>query len=638
MCGIAGFSGRFESSVLWDMVKSIRARGPDNLSVWSDDPNGVGLAHARLSIIDLSEAANQPMLSECGAVALVFNGEIYNYKSLRKRLESSGIRFRTNGDTEVLLNLYLRDGMSFLSSLNGIFAFAIFDSRTRSLFIARDGQGVKPLYYSELSKGVIFSSEIKALLQELSVSRELSAEAIASYLTYLWSPGSATMLKHVFKLDPGFCMEISQGRIIRKWMFYDLPYDQRIVEYSLDEAIATTTKLVKDAVETQLVSDVPLGAFLSGGLDSSAVVAMARQVAPGLDIPCFTIDFDDDRLRQEGMTEDLPYAEKVASHLGVKLHKVKVGSGMINDLEKMIFYLDEPQADPAPLNALYICQMARSQGIKVLLSGTGGDDIFTGYRRHYALGKERYWDWMPLSLRHGLKKSGSLLPKSNPLFRRISKALQYADIDHPERLASYFYWIDPVQSFGLFSRDFKEQLRGYSPAAPLLKTLARIPSDTHLLNKMLYLEGKHFLVDHNLNYTDKMSMASGVEVRVPLLDANLIAHAARLPVNLKQHGSVGKWIFKKAMEPYLPADVIYRPKTGFGAPLRYWMKNDLRPILDEVLSEKSIRNRGIFEPQAVNRMRKMDLLGKEDFSYPIFSLVCIELWCRLFIDKPVPSL
>lgn len=638
MCGIAGFSGRFDSSVLWDMVKSIRARGPDNLSVWSDEPNGVGLAHARLSIIDLSESANQPMLSECGSVALVFNGEIYNYQSLRKGLESSGIRFRTNGDTEVLLNLYLRDGMSFLSSLNGIFAFAIFDSRTRRLFIARDGQGVKPLYFSESGKGVIFASEIKALLQELSVSRELSAEAIASYLTYLWSPGSATMLKHVFKLDPGFCMEISRGRIVRKWMFYDLPYDQRIIECSVDDAIHTTTKLLKDAVEAQLVSDVPLGAFLSGGLDSSAVVAMARQVAPEMDIPCFTIDFDDDRLRHEGMTEDLPYAEKVASHLGVKLHKVKVGSGMINDLEKMIFYLDEPQADPAPLNAFYICQMARSQGIKVLLSGTGGDDIFTGYRRHYALGKERYWDWMPLSLRHGLKKAGRLLPKSNPVFRRISKALQYADIAHPERLASYFYWIDPAQSFGLFSRDFQEQLRGYSPAAPLLKTLARVPADTHLLNKMLYLEGKHFLVDHNLNYTDKMSMASGVEVRVPLLDANLIAHAARLPVSLKQHGSVGKWIFKKSMEPYLPADVIYRPKTGFGAPLRYWMKNDLRPMLDEVLSEKSIRNRGIFEPQAVNRMRKMDLLGNEDFSYPIFSLVCIELWCRLFIDKAIPSL
>ncbi len=637
MCGISGFIGDFDVKVLASMGKAIEFRGPDNTDIWFQPENRIGFVHTRLSIIDISEHANQPLWDASGSVVIIFNGEIYNYKALRKELLADGYKFNTASDTEVLVNLYLRDGFEMLPKLNGIFAFALWDARKCKLFIARDGQGVKPLYFSSSSKGVVFASEIKAILQEKSVDRTLDYEAINYHLTYLWAPTPHTMLKSVKKLEPGHALLIHDGQIEKKWKFYDLPYHQPIARLSEKDAIAGTLQRLTDAVRSQLVSDVPVGAFLSGGLDSSAVVALAKEAMPEKNIKCFTIDFNDNRLAKEGMTEDLPYAQRVAKHLGVELHTVTVGSDMIMDLEKMIYHLDEPQADPAPLNAMYICEMAKKQGIKVLLSGAGGDDIFTGYRRHYALSSEKYWSWLPKAERRWLKWVSSRLPKNHPLMRRIAKAFQYADLSGDERLVSYFYWMNPESTQKLYTEEFAACLKVKNPAKPLLKTLSNLPANTHILNKMLYLEGKHFLVDHNLNYTDKVGMAEGVEVRVPLLDPDLIDYVTSLPVNFKQRGREGKWIFKKAMEPYLPLDVIYRPKTGFGAPLRHWLNNDLRPLVDDVLSSESLSKRGIFNAQEVQKLISLDRLGLEDVSYPIFSLICIELWCRMFIDKPTPS-
>jgi asparagine synthase (glutamine-hydrolysing) len=629
--------GDFDPSLLERMSQRIAHRGPDDAdSLWLPEKR-LGLAHRRLSIIDLSPLGKQPMWDVTHTVVIVFNGEIYNYRELRERLIADGYAFRSQTDTEVLLNLYMRDGAAMLDYLNGIFAFAIWDTRQDTLLLARDGVGVKPLYYAETPQGFVFASELKALLHAASVDRTLDPAAIHYHLTYLWCPAPHTMLKGVKKLPPGYAMLVQDGRTQKQWRFYDLPYDQAIEPLSLHDAIQQVQIHLQQAVERQMVADVPVGAFLSGGLDSSAVVAFARQFAGTQKLQCFTIGFQDNALQQEGMPEDLPYARQVAEALDVELHTVYVGSEMVQQLEKMLYYLDEPQADPAPLNALFISQLARQHGIKVLLSGAGGDDIFTGYRRHYALLQEKYWSWMPQLARSGVRHVSRLLPTSVPFGRRLTKAFQYADYaDDDERLVSYFYWIDPHIQQGLYTAELQTHLADLSPATPLLAALTSLPENTPALNRMLYLEGKFFLADHNLNYTDKMGMAAGVEVRVPLLDPELIALAARLPIAFKQHGAVGKWIFKKAMEPYLPRDVIYRPKTGFGAPLRSWLRHVLRPVAEALLSEASLKRRGLFDPQAVQRLMELDRRGRIDGAYPIFALMCLELWAQIFVDPAVP--
>jgi asparagine synthase (glutamine-hydrolysing) len=633
MCGIAGFSGTFSPDVLKIMGARIAHRGPDSSGEFYSREHQIGLVHTRLSIIDLSPAGYQPMLDASGQVAIVFNGEIYNFRELRTILEIEGCRFLGHSDTEVLLHLYLRHGEAMLSKLNGVFAFAIWDARNDSVFVARDPLGVKPLYYSESTTGVVFSSEMKALLVNPEVSREVDSYAVLMHLTYLWCPAPHTILAKVKKLPPGYAIQLSGGKIVRQWKYYELPYDQEILPMSVDEASQSVLQAIRTAVERQMVSDVPVGAFLSGGLDSSAVVAFAKQSILDVRLQCFTIGFEE--AGKDGFADDLPYAKRVAEHLGVDLHIVHAGSEMAQQLEKMIYHLDEPLADPASLNALFICQLAREHGIKVLLSGAGGDDIFSGYRRHYALQQERYWSWLPAGARHLLAKGASLLPISNPTLRRVRKAFEYAGMDANERLVSYFYWAQPTRLFRLLSARCQADVGARQVTEPLLSAINNMPADTEALNRMLFLESKFFLPDHNLNYTDKMSMATGVEVRVPLLDLDLVSLAARLPVDFKQHGREGKWIFKKAMEEYLPHDVIYRPKTGFGAPLRSWLrsKQQLQPLLSELLSDTSIIKRGIFDPDSVKSLIIQDANGLVDAAYTIFSMMCIELWCRKFIDE-----
>jgi len=386
------------------------------------------------------------------------------------------------------------------------------------------------------------------------------------------------------------------------------------------------------------VADVPVGAFLSGGLDSSSVVAFAREAAPDAELRCFTIGFTDDVARKEGMAADLPYAQLVAGHLGVPLETVWVGPEMVEELPRMLFHLDEPQSDPAPINALLICRLAREQGMKVLLSGAGGDDIFTGYRRHTALLQERYWSWLPPVARRGLARAAARLPVRSELGRRVAKALQYADLDGDRRLASYFFLLPPDLLREVYQPDVRREVERSPAEAPLLEALERIPPDAPALNRMLYLEGKFFLADHNLNYTDKMAMASGVEVRVPLIDPDLVALAARLPVSVKQKGRAGKWVLREAMRSMLPREVLQRSKAGFGAPLRHWLRDPLRPVVDGVLSEASLARRGLFDPVGVRRLVEHDRAGRVDAAYAIFGLVCIELWCRMFVDPPTPEL
>jgi len=634
MCGIAGFQGRFDAELLSAMGRTIAHRGPDDTGDVLIPEAGVGLVHKRLAIIDLSPLGHQPMWDDERENVIVFNGEIFNYRELRASLAADGHRFRGHSDTEVVLHLYRVYGEALLSKLNGMYAFALWDARSRELFLARDGVGVKPLYWTETPRGFLFGSEIKALLADDEVSRALDPRAVQSHLALLWTPAPDTILRAVKKLPPGQAMIVRDGRVARTWRHYDLPYQDDPVTIGADEAAERVREAVATAVRRQMVADVPVGSFLSGGLDSSAVVAFASREAPGL--PAFTIGFRDrDAMAREGFADDLPYARRVADTFGAKLHVVEVGHEMAGELETMIWHLDEPTADPAPMNALLICRLAREHGLKVLLSGTGGDDIFTGYRRHLAVQRERSWAWLPRPVRSAAARVGGTIPAGFPAGRRLQKGLRYAGLDGDARLVSYFYWLPPETIAGLYGPALAPDLAGTDPGEPLRATLRELPKDASDLRRMLYLEGKHFLADHNLNYGDKMSMASGIEVRVPLLDPDLVALACSLPDDLKQHGATGKWIFKKAMEPILPHDVIYRPKTGFGAPLRRWLRHELRPMVEEVLAPRALSARGLFDPAAVARLRAADASGRIDGTYAIFSLVCLELWCRAFVDAPV---
>ena len=628
MCGIVGvFGGDLNS--LNSANSLISHRGPDDDGIYINRTLNIGLGHRRLSILDTSSFGHQPMFSDDGKLVLVFNGEIYNYKELRSDLKRKGFVFQGKSDTEVLLKLYLSEGKKMLSKLNGIFTFAILDINSELLFLARDALGVKPLYYSTEDNVFAFASEIKALLKLIPNNKELDVESINRYLSFLWCPGDGTPLKSVKKLLPGEAIIVKNGCITDKWLWYKLPILNN-TNKNLDKgrSISGVTKYLRQAVHRQMVADVPLGAFLSGGLDSSAVVAFAKEVNP--DIRCFSIETKGKQ--DKGVVDDLPYAKRVAKHLNVSLDVVSIESHrMASDLESMIVQLDEPLADPAALNVLYISQLAREQGIKVLLSGAGGDDLFTGYRRHYALQLERYWGWLPKSVRTGLKGITKNLNTDNSINRRIVKMFNGAGLNSRDRLINYFRWSDDSLLQSLYSPEFRQQLAGSNSNQVMQDFLEPILTSASSLDQMLALEQRFFLTDHNLNYTDKMSMAAGVETRVPFLDLDLVNFAARIPDKFKQKGSVGKWVLKKAMEPYLPKEVIYRPKTGFGAPLRTWIKHDLQELLRDVLSPDSLNKRGLFSSKAVQQLI-LDNNNKIDASYTLFSLLCIEIWCRHYID------
>jgi asparagine synthase (glutamine-hydrolysing) len=630
MCGIIGYFGSFAPELLVRANFLQTHRGPDGEGLWQDIDAGIGLAHRRLSIVDLSPSGAQPMASEDGAVVLVFNGEIYNFRELRADLEMQGFFCRGHSDTEVLLLMYLVHGEAMLSLLNGIFAFALWDKRNQSLFVARDALGVKPLYYAESTRGFAFASEIKALLCLVPDARELDTQALHRYLSYLWCPGAGTPLRNVSKLLPGEALVLSDGKIVRRWTWYRLPVFRDIpANLSEEESITGTVDSLRRAVKRQIVADVPVGAFLSGGLDSSAVVAFASEQIPN--IRCFTIESIGGQ--EHGSADDFPYACRVAKHLKVPLDVVQIhASHMANDLERMVMQLDEPLADPAPLNVLYISELARKQGIKVLLSGAGGDDIFTGYRRHLAVNYERYWNWLPMQLRSGIERVTDGMDQRNPLFRRLAKACSGSALDGDARLANYFIWTKESELLSLYTSDFRTSLGKENANKPMLDFLSSLNSSVKSLDKMLALEQRFFLADHNLNYTDKMSMAVGVEVRVPFLDLEMVEFAARIPLGLKQRRQVGKWVLKKAMEPYLPHEVIYRPKTGFGAPLRRWMRHELRPLLGDLLSSDSLKRRGLFEPSAVQRLIAQNDSGQVDAAYTLLSLLNIEIWCRAYVD------
>ena len=633
MCGIIGICAPNASRLIRKANDIIAHRGPDSEGIFEHQQ--IALGHQRLSIQDLSANGHQPMFSADGNYVMIFNGEIYNHMEVRNKIASK-YPFRSTSDSETLLYGFIEYGKDILNQLNGIFAFAIYNIQTQKLFIARDQMGIKPLYYYQKNNEFLFGSEIKSFLTVPGFDKTLDYSALVNYLHFLYSPDVKTPFKYVKKLRPGHYIELDvrQPQNFKTTKFYEIPFTGKITPQSEEEAIEALDKHLTNAVERQLLSDVPVGFFLSGGLDSSALVAMTRKLRPDQKIRCYTIDAQAQDRSGNDDEKDLPYAIKVAKHLNVDLEIVKADVDILRDFDKMIWHLDEPQADPAPLNVLNISQQAKQDGYSVLIGGAGGDDLFSGYRRHQAIAMEKYLKLIPSPLGKLIKSTTKGLNTQNALARRIRKLSAQLGKTTTDRLAGYYEWLPPDRNFGLFDTDIRAAMNGHQPG-DILKTALQnnIPNEQNLLNQMLYWDLKFFLTDHNLNYTDKMSMATGVEVRVPFLDLDLVDYSTTLPINLKMKGTTPKYILKKVMEKYLPHDVIYRPKVGFGAPVRRWVLHDLDEMIQDYLSESRIAQRGIFNPKRVHQLINDNKKGAIDASYTVFSLLAIESWMRQFVDS-----
>ncbi|RJR14938.1 MAG: asparagine synthase (glutamine-hydrolyzing) [Nitrospiraceae bacterium] len=630
MCGIAGYIGINQEGLIDRMLQTIRHRGPDSSNCWVDQSIPMAIGHVRLSILDLSDRGNQPMWDDTGRFCITYNGEIYNYRELRSELEGRGCNFRSNTDTEVILNLFRDKGHACLTYLKGIWAFAIWDASDRKLFLSRDPLGVKPLYYISRGKQFLFSSEIKSFLNWSDFSKHIDNAAMLETLTYLWTPGPRTMFSQVRKMMPGQNLTVYPGRPNITVSTTEVSQQGSLDHMNEDVIADLLREQLYQSIQSQLVSDVPVGAFLSGGLDSSSIVAMAERNGPRIS-RCYTINYAGGRT-WEGMVNDLSYARLVASHLGVECVEIPLDESIYERVNEMIWHLDEPQADIAPLNVLLIAEAARKNGDYVLLSGAGGDDIFSGYRRHTALQNEYLWDWLPYPFRNGLRMCSKIFPTAYPFGRRLQKLFEYADLPADERLPRYFAWFPDKLVRSVLTEDILRELECHDSFDVMRTALSSHNFSGDQLNKMLFLDMKYFLADHNLNYTDKMGMARGVEIRVPLIDIDLVSLALRIPASLKLKKMTGKYIFKRSMEPYLPKDIIYRPKTGFVAPIREWVSGPLLYRIKEVLSAESLKKRGWFSPRGVQNLFNNLRANKNDIHYLVWSLYTIEEWARIFID------
>jgi asparagine synthase (glutamine-hydrolysing) len=630
MCGICGTVGRGVESELAAMTEALAHRGPDGSGVEIFN-NGfpAGIGNRRLAIQDPTPAGAMPMSYE-DRWWITFNGEIYNFHELRDELERSGERFRSGGDTEVLLRLFALYGPEMLGRLNGIFAFAIWDEVEKRMFLARDRLGVKPLYYAERNGCIGFSSELKALLPLIG-QPELDPTALADFLTFLWVPDPKTAFRDVLKLPAGHYAWVDRDgiRIARYWDLEFAPED-RAEAYWRDQVADT----VRQAVKRQMVSDVPLGSFLSGGVDSSAIVAAMRSVAD--DVSTWTIGFEAQDLEHEIVPDDVRYAREIAERFDTDYHERILHADMLDLMPKAVWHLEEPVADPAAISTYLICREARAE-MPVMLSGMGGDEVFAGYPRHLAFKIAALMAGIPRPLRSGLDLAAA--PFARPgkpgrlrgPRRNLWKFMRAAGLPPLERYLSFSSYYTEGELQRLLHPGAVPN--GYDPLASHRALLEYGGGGQDDLSRLLYLDFKTFLPCLNLTYTDKMSMAASVEVRVPLLDDELVALAARIPSDLKLKAWRRKYIFKRSQEQSLPKDVIWRRKAGFGAPLRSWLVGDLAPLADELLSEQTIVQRGIVDPRAVKEMREANDTGRADNSLHLYALMTLELWCRTFIDR-----
>jgi asparagine synthase (glutamine-hydrolysing) len=630
MCGICGFAGRADDALVQAMTDRLAHRGPNGQGVCVfpslDGALPASLGHRRLSVLDPGPRGAQPMSTPSRRYWITYNGEIYNFRELRRELERDGRRFETECDTEVVLAMYERYGADMLTRLNGIFAMAIWDRERAQLFLARDRLGVKPLYYAQRPGALYFASEVKALLPALP-RPALRRDAVARYLTFLWVPDPDTLFDGILKLSPGHYATFS-ARGLEVTQYWDMSFDPQWRPE--DEWADEVRRSVQGAVRRQMVSDVPLGSFLSGGIDSSAIVAEMSRATDR--VTTFTVGASDHDLEHEIVPDDVRYARQVAARYRVDYHERILESDVVELLPKLIWHMDEPVADPAAITTYLICSAARER-LTVVLSGMGGDEIFAGYPRHLAAQLGRMLSLLP---RPVLTHAQSLIENRLTLGppgrlrgprRNLMKLARGLDASAWERYLTYCSYYKPPELAALLGPDTPVG----DPFDRHRRHLERVRGE-HWLNQLLYLDMKTFLPCLNLTYTDKMSMAASTEVRVPLLDDELVELSGRIPPELKLHRLTRKYVFKRSMEGVLPAEIINRPKAGFGAPLRAWLVGELEPMLGDLLSPQVVRDRGLFHAPEVQRLIAANRSGHEDNALRLWALLTLELWQRTFLD------
>ena len=646
MCGISGLVNWGDRATLSRMTSVLAHRGPDDSGLWdrrSPDGGYMGLGNRRLAILDLSPDGHMPMANADHSVLITYNGEVYNFRALRRELEGKGHRFVSNTDTEVVLHLYEQEGPECVNRLNGMFAFAICDLReaTPRLFLARDHFGIKPLYYIQRGAKLAFASEVKALLQLDDVRPELDPESLHQYLTFLWVPEPRTMFREIRKLPAGH-YAIFQNEKMEVRQYWDLTFPPADANYPRGEAelAEEVRERFRYSVEAQMISDVPVGAFLSAGLDSSSIVAM-MSAATRRPLRTYTITYPPGHRIGENTLDDPAVAARLAKRFGCEHHEIVVEPDVADLLPRLTWHMDEPTADPALVAAYLVCREARKQST-VLLSGVGGDELFAGYRKHSAHAWAKAYRRVPRSARRALESGLARIPSLRGTalkgqLRLVKKMARSASLPPADRFVMDCTYLNANQKAQLYASDLSAQLEGADPAAGHHACFEQV-HDSDFLHQMLYLDTKIFMVSLNLNYNDKMSMASSVEVRVPFLDRELAEFAAwQIPPALKLKGAVRpttKYILRQAMRDVLPREVLQQPKAGFGAPIDHWLAHDLREMVDDLLGEWQIRQRVLFRPQAVSRMIEEHRRGARDWSMQIWQLLTLELWTRAFLDGP----
>jgi asparagine synthase (glutamine-hydrolysing) len=647
MCGIAGIANCGDREVLSRMTHVQLHRGPDDSGMWErrfPDGSYIGLGSSRLAIVDLSASGHMPMCNPDKSIWITYNGEIYNYAELRRELQSKGHQFISNTDTEVVLHLYQQEGVDCLRRLNGMFAFAISDLRSGrpELFFSRDHFAVKPLYYAQRGRKLAFASEVKALLQVPEIAAEIDLESLHQFLTFLWVPDPKTMFKGIFKLPAGHYAIFRDGEL-KISQYWDLTFPPENTNYPRSELdlAAEVRERFRKSVKQQMMGDVPVGAFLSAGLDSSSIVAMMRQ-ATNQPVRTYTITFPNKYRVGETTLDDPNVAARFARQFGCENQQIMVEPDVAALLPRLTWHMDEPTADPAIIAAYLVCREARKQST-VLLSGVGGDELFAGYRKHAAHRWAQAYRKLPGVLRSAGEFGLNALPSlrgtammgSVRLAKKMARSASLGPRESFIRNCTYF---DDTQKMGLYTPQLQDRLHDADPALCHHRSFEAV-RDADFLNQMLYLDTKIFMASLNLNYNDKMSMASSVEVRVPFLDRELTEFAAwNIPPNLKLKGFLHpstKHILRKAMQGVLPREVLRQPKAGFAAPVNYWLAHDLQEMVDDLLSDANVQKRGLFRPEAVRRLVNEQRSGAEDWSMQIWQLLTLENWMRIFLDAGI---
>ena len=632
MCGICGLiytdrQRQVDVHLLNGMNDSIRHRGPDDAGVYTDV--SVGIAMRRLSIIDVA-GGHQPMSNEDGTVHIVYNGETYNYKALRDELIGLGHTFRTNSDTETVLHAYEAFGRQCVNRLNGMFAFAIWDSRTRRLFIARDRLGIKPLYYDFSPDRLVFGSEIKPLLASREIDTTIDFKGLQYYLTYLYSPAGTTIYENVRKLPAGHTLTWQEGQITIE-PYWDLSYEE---DSSLTEpeALERLEELLTDAVGIRLMSEVPLGAFLSGGIDSSCVVAFMMKA---LDRPVetFSIGFPG-----EGPFNELNDARTAATHLKTAHHEMVVEPDAVGLMPEIVEYLDEPLGDSSIVPSYLLSQFAREH-VTVALAGDGGDELFAGYDRYKPAQASLRYGMLPAFLRKGvIAPMLQLMPEveqKDSYLARLRRIM--GDLDRGYQ-ATFLRWITNFNRntvARLCTPALQETFKANDPYDVAMNYLTADAEKTAPLNQLLRFESKAYLPDDLLMKVDRMSMAHSLEVRVPLIDYRLVEFAATLPVHMKLKGFNTKYLLKKLGMRYLPDEIVHKKKQGFVPPLRDWLRGPLGDFARDILLDQTARARGFFVAEQVGAMLDDHRSGQRSFHHQIWVLLAFEMWCRRFLDQPV---